>query len=65
MTTHFDSIDVQITKARNKIFPPLVIIEYDELTHEQMNKIIEVTLDFEVKFTMEHSNIDLNLKVQI
>lgn len=65
MTTHFDSIDVQTTKARNKIFPPLVIIEYDELTHEQMNKIIEVTLDFEVKFTMEHSNIDLNLKVQI
>ncbi|CAK9813687.1 TMEM67 [Anthophora plagiata] len=58
-------INIQDTTDKDKIFPPVLIIEYAELTHEQINKIAEVTLDYKIKFTIKDSNIDSNIKVTI
>ncbi|CAD1470272.1 unnamed protein product, partial [Heterotrigona itama] len=51
-------INIQNTKDKNKIFPPLLIIEYAELTYEQIDKVTEVTLDYKIKFTLKDDNID-------
>ncbi|XP_076396266.1 meckelin isoform X2 [Megachile rotundata] len=56
-------INIQSSEHRNKIFPPLLIIEYAELMYEQISKTMEVTLDYKVEFTLNDSTIDTNLKI--
>lgn len=56
-------INVQNVKDKDKIFPPLLIIEYGELTFEQIDKTLEITLDYTVKFTLVDNNIHLYLEV--
>ncbi|XP_029041159.2 meckelin isoform X1 [Osmia bicornis bicornis] len=58
-------INIQISKDRNKIFPPLLIIEYAELTYEQISKTTEVTLDYRIEFILNDSTINRNLQIII
>ncbi|XP_071879142.1 meckelin isoform X1 [Bombus fervidus] len=58
-------INIQSTKDNNKILPPLLIIEYAELTYEQIDKIIEVTLDYKIRFTLKDDNIDSHFMIII
>ncbi|XP_061931149.1 meckelin isoform X3 [Apis cerana] len=59
-------INVQNTKDKNKIFPPLLIIEYADLIYEQIDKIEmkEITLEYKIKFIVK-DNIDLYFMIII
>ncbi|XP_076290323.1 meckelin isoform X2 [Lasioglossum baleicum] len=56
-------VNVQSVEARDKILPPLLIVEYTKLTYEQMSKITHVLLDYKIKFILEHSHIDIVFKI--
>ena len=43
----------------------MLIIEYAELTYEQIDKVTEVTLDYKIKFTLKDDNIDPHFMVKI
>ncbi|XP_076243848.1 meckelin [Calliopsis andreniformis] len=58
-------INIQNVGDKNKIFPPLLIIEYGELTHQQLHEMVEVTLDYTIKFTLTNNNIHFYLKIII
>ncbi|XP_076670148.1 meckelin isoform X2 [Andrena cerasifolii] len=58
-------INVQNAEDKGTIHPPLLIIEYDELTHEQFVKTAEVMLDYKIKFTLTNNNVDFNFKIII
>lgn len=61
----FYRINVQNTKDKNKIFPPLLIIEYADLIYEQIDKIVEITLEYKIKFIIKDNNIDSYFMVKI
>ncbi|XP_076632800.1 meckelin [Colletes latitarsis] len=56
-------INIQNAENRNKIFPPLLIVEYTELTHEQISKTSEVTLKYKIQFILNDRNTDFNFKI--
>ncbi|XP_053976355.1 meckelin isoform X1 [Hylaeus volcanicus] len=56
-------INVQNVEEKNKIFPPLLIIEYTELTHEQISETVEVTLNYKIQFILNKHNADVNFKI--
>ncbi|XP_076648353.1 meckelin [Halictus rubicundus] len=58
-------VNVQSAEARDKILPPLLIVEYTKLTYEQMSEITHVVLDYKIKFILEHSHIDIVFKIII
>lgn len=52
-------------KARGKIYPPIVIIEYGELMEHQISRNVEVTIDYKVTFALKENHINSNTQVNI
>nr|KAF7419794.1 hypothetical protein H0235_010091 [Vespula pensylvanica] len=52
-------------KARGKIYPPIVIIEYGELMEHQISRNVEVTIDYKVTFALKENHINSNTQIFI
>ncbi|XP_026671378.1 meckelin [Ceratina calcarata] len=58
-------VNVRNTNDANEIHPPLLIVEYGELTREQMSEIKEVTLDYKIIFDVEDKGDVVDLQFLI
>ncbi|CAL7951021.1 unnamed protein product [Xylocopa violacea] len=58
-------INLQNIKDKNKIYPPLLVIEYADITYEEIDKTVDVTLDYKITFTIKDSNINSYLMIII
>ncbi|XP_035737901.1 meckelin-like isoform X1 [Vespa mandarinia] len=58
-------INIQSGKARGKIYPPIVIIEYGELMEQQISKNVEVTINYKVTFALKENHINSNIQIFI
>lgn len=51
----FYRIRVQSGNDKGKVFPPLAIIDYAELTSEALQNNVMVPLQFEISFEMDNN----------
>ncbi|XP_011298940.1 meckelin isoform X2 [Fopius arisanus] len=55
----------QERKERGKIFPPLIILEYGELTQDDMEKNVEVSIAYKIIFKLTEKTTNLWIKVGV
>ncbi|KAL0110854.1 hypothetical protein PUN28_014061 [Cardiocondyla obscurior] len=58
-------VNVQNEKNHAKIFAPILIVEYDELTYQDFLDNSDVTIDYKVVFTLNDNDIDYNIQITI
>ncbi|XP_076222752.1 meckelin isoform X2 [Nomia melanderi] len=58
-------VNVQSSEARDKIFPPLFIVEYTDITQEQISKNTDITLNYKIKFVLKNNSISFIFKIII
>ncbi|KAK2576307.1 hypothetical protein KPH14_005671 [Odynerus spinipes] len=58
-------VNVQSGKARGKIYPPLAIIEYGELTEQQISRNAEVKINYKITFALKENHINSNIQIFI
>ncbi|EZA52526.1 Meckelin [Ooceraea biroi] len=58
-------VNVQNGEAHGKIFAPILITEYDELTHQDLLDNTDVTIDYKVTFILKNSDIDYDVQIAI
>ncbi|KMQ90678.1 meckelin, partial [Lasius niger] len=57
-------VNVQSGKDHGKIFAPLLIVEYDELTYQDFLDNSDVVIDYKVTFILKDNDIDYNVEVK-
>lgn len=60
----FFRVNVQSGKDHGKIFAPLLIVEYDELTYQDFLDNSDVVIDYKVTFILKDNDIDYNVEVK-
>ena len=55
----------QYPESAGRIYPPWAIIEYGEITHEQLKNGAEVEFEFKVDYSMEAFNTEKDIEVGI
>ncbi|XP_023287645.1 meckelin [Orussus abietinus] len=58
-------IKVQDREERGKIFPPQLVLEYSELTRQEILDNVEVILDYKVTYDLTDSDMDSAVEVTI
>ncbi|XP_012536805.1 meckelin [Monomorium pharaonis] len=58
-------INVQSGQDHGKIFAPILIVEYDELTYQDLLDNSDVTIDYKVAFVLKDNNVDYNIQITI
>lgn len=58
-------MNVQNGKDHGRIFAPLLIVEYDELTRQDLHDTSDIVIDYKVTFTLKDNDIDYNIEVKI
>ncbi|XP_011696383.1 PREDICTED: meckelin [Wasmannia auropunctata] len=58
-------VNVQNGKDHGKIFAPVLIVEYGELTYQDFLDNSDVTIDYKVAFVLKDNDIDYNIQVTI
>ncbi|KAI4498288.1 hypothetical protein M0802_006774 [Mischocyttarus mexicanus] len=58
-------VNIQISKSRGKIYPPLAIIEYGELTEQQISRNVQVAINYKVTLALKENNINSNTQILI
>lgn len=58
-------VNVQNGKDHGKIFAPILIVEYDELTYQDFLDNSDITIDYKVVFTLKDNDIDYNVQVKV
>ncbi|KAL2715557.1 meckelin [Vespula squamosa] len=58
-------VNIQSGKARGKIYPPIVIIEYGELMEQQISRNVDVTINYKVTFALKENHINTNTQIFI
>ncbi|XP_018401701.1 PREDICTED: meckelin [Cyphomyrmex costatus] len=58
-------INVQNRKDHGKVFAPILIIEYDELTYQDILDNSDITLNYKVAFMLKDNDIDYNVQITI
>lgn len=58
-------VNVQNGKDHGKIFAPVLIVEYGELTYQDFLDNSDVTIDYKVAFVLKDNDIDYNIQVKI
>ncbi|XP_011879640.1 PREDICTED: meckelin isoform X2 [Vollenhovia emeryi] len=65
MKSLFILVNVQNGKDHGKIFAPILIVEYDELTNQDLLDNSEVTINYKVAFVLKDNDIDYNVQITI
>lgn len=60
----FIRANVQNGEAHGKIFAPTLIVEYDELTYQELLDNADVTIDYKVTFVLKDSDVHYNMEVR-
>ncbi|KAL6255269.1 hypothetical protein P5V15_013606 [Pogonomyrmex californicus] len=58
-------VNVQSGKNQGKIFAPILIVEYDELTYQDFLDNSDVTINYKVAFTLKDNEIDYDIQITI
>ncbi|XP_020283819.1 meckelin isoform X2 [Pseudomyrmex gracilis] len=58
-------VNVQNGKDHGRIFAPLLIVEYDELTRQDLHDTSDIVIDYKVTFTLKDNDIDYNIEIII
>ncbi|XP_015109545.1 meckelin [Diachasma alloeum] len=56
-------VRAQERKERGKIFPPLIILEYGELTQDDVEKNVEIPIEYRIVFKLTEKTTNLWIKV--
>ena len=55
----------QYPQSAGRIYPPWAVIEYGEITQEQLKSGKEVEFEFKVDYSMETFNTEKDIEVRI
>ena len=61
---YFYSVKVQERNERGKIFPPLLVVEYDELTKDEITENVEVSVEYKVTYSLADDEITNAVEVR-
>lgn len=61
---NFFRVNVQNAKDHGKIFAPFLIVEYDELTHQDFLDNSDVVIDYKITYILKDNDIDYNVEVK-
>ncbi|XP_071571713.1 meckelin [Temnothorax nylanderi] len=58
-------VNVQNGQDHGKIFAPILIVEYDELTYQDFLDNSDITIDYKIVFVLKDNDIDYNVQITI
>ncbi|XP_032685456.1 meckelin isoform X2 [Odontomachus brunneus] len=58
-------VNVQNGEEHGKIFAPFLIVQYDELTQQDLLNNPDVVIEYKVTFTLKDSDVDYNVQITI